>query len=118
MTVDIKFNCPCAARADFDHRWRHHELNKYLFLAKIQNAFGRGFHLPMKVRVFFQRSLVVRRLAMSSSMSWAPQRMESFTIPSQGWGATELPGCPSHGQAPTRVELARSARSGGLFEEL
>jgi hypothetical protein len=51
MTVDIKFNCPCAARAHFDHRWRHHELNKYLFRAKIQNAFGRGFHLPMKVRL-------------------------------------------------------------------
>jgi len=34
--------------------------------------------LPMKVCVFSPRLLVARRLAESSSMSWAPQKMESF----------------------------------------
>src|SRR5437660_5995593 len=41
---------------------------------------GRGFHLPVKVCVFFLRLVVARRSAESSSMSWAPQKMESFTI--------------------------------------
>ncbi len=35
----------------------------------------------MKVCVFFLRSRVARKSAESSSMSWAPQQMEPFTIP-------------------------------------
>src|SRR5260370_33129476 len=43
---------------------------------------------------------------------WAPQRMESFTIPSQGWRTTELPGCPWRESwwPDTNVRQTRSSR--------
>src|SRR2546425_11804240 len=67
-------------------------------------------------------SMVARRLATSSSMSWAPQRMESFTLPSPDRRTTELPGCPWreswYSWTSTTVKLGRRARSGCLFEKL
>src|SRR5260370_23521123 len=75
----------------------------------------------MKVCVFFLRSRVARRSAELSSMSWAPRRMDSITIPSQGRRTTKLPGCPWreswYGWTSTRVKSGRRGRSSRLFEE-
>ncbi len=44
-----------------------------------------AWFLFRKVCVLYLRLLEMRRSAESASMSWAPRRMESFTIPSQEW---------------------------------
>ncbi len=76
----------------------------------------------MKVCVSYKCFLEMRRPDELPSVSWAPRRMESFTIPSPGWRTTEWPGCPWreswYSWTSTTVKLGRRTRSGCLFEKL